>query len=243
MNKKVILNDIIVAYRELIRDRYQYQNIAEHHELPQSFSEDKMNLLKDYFLDYIYPPPATRLELDEAFDSLTNHIDNPAQIIRILLDSGGLVLRYGIHLPKILKAGLKALQSFKAATQLENHLVNAAIKKELSSPYSGEDLNNLIRTIPRSIIHEFIEDTLVLFETLHDRKLVKKIIEIVNKLIAKMKKKPNLYSAKEVRGLEVGRDIITEGDLLFSKLADHEQDQLFHLIAKIERKTIEDLYG
>lgn len=243
MNKKTILNDIILAYRELIRERYQYQNIIKHLDVPDTFTEDKMALLRDYFLDYIYPPPETRLELDEAFDSLTHHIDNPGQIIRILLDSGGLVLRYGLHLPKILKAGLKALHSFKAATQLENHLATSAIKQKLKSPYTGEDLNNLIRTIPRSIIHEFIEDTLVLFETLHDRKLVKKIIEIVTKLIAKMKNKPDLYSAQEVRGLEVGRDIISEGNLLYSKLTDEEQDHLFQLIAKIERETIEGIYG
>ena len=243
MDKKTVLNDIILAYRELIRERYQYQSIVDHHDVPDSFTEEKMALLRDYFLDYIYPPPATRLELDEAFESLTNHIDNPAQIIRILLDSGGLVLRYGLHLPKILKAGLKALHSFKAATQLEIQLVEAVVKQDLEAPYSSEDLNNLIRSIPRSIIREFIEDTLVLFETLHDRKLVKKIIEIVNKLISKMKKKLDLYSEEEVRGLEVGRDIITEGDKLFSKLTEHEQDSLFQLIAKIERETIEGIYG
>lgn len=243
MEKNAYLNDIILAYRELIRERYQYDSIIEHHDIPASFTEEKMGLLRDYFLDYIYPTPKVRLELDEAFDSLTNHIDNPAQIIRILLDSGGLVLRYGFHLPKILQAGLKALHSFKAATQLENQLIAAAMRQDINPPFSEEELNSLIRSIPRSIINEFIEDTLVLFETLHDRKLVKKIIEIVNKLVIKMKKKPNLYSQKEVRGLEVGRDIIEEGDKLFSKLTEYEQDHLFQLIAKIERDTIEEICG
>jgi len=234
---------IIRAYRKLISDRYQYKNISANYDLPESFTEEKLKLIQDYFLDYIYPPPNIRSELDEAFESLNGHIEKPAQIIKILIDSGGLVLRYGIHLPKILKAGLKALRSFRAATQLEYNLVSAADKKDMAAPFSSEQLFVLIRTIPRSVIEQFIEDTLVLFQTLHDRKLVNKIIEIVNNLIIKMKKKPHLYSSKEVRGLEVGCDIITEGDNLYNKLTSGEQDTLLSLIAKIERDTIERIFA
>ncbi|MFK7979352.1 MAG: hypothetical protein AB8G86_05190, partial [Saprospiraceae bacterium] len=47
-------------------------------------------------------------------------IQQPKKLLRILLDSGRLIFKYGRHLPKILNAGLKALRSFRTATQFEN---------------------------------------------------------------------------------------------------------------------------
>lgn len=243
MTKKEIHNAVILGYREIIRARYHYQNLQENYEFPASFTEERVTRFRNYFLDYIYPLPKRREELNDAFQSLDAYIKNPEKLLRILLDSGSLLFKYGRHLPKILKAGLKALRSFRTATHFENQLVENAIKLSLEPPYSEADIHQLISALSRTKIDQFIEHSQSLFETLYDRKLVKKIIEIVNHLITKMKKRPQLYSEIEIRGLEIGRDIIINGDKLFDELSPSEQKQIFDLTIAIEREMLDKIYN
>ena len=58
-----------------------------------------------------------------------------------------------------------------------------------------------------------------------------------------MQKRPAIYTPVEIRGLEIGRDIIKNGDLLFDQLPKAGQQQLFELIIKVEREVLDDLFG
>lgn len=247
MSKKLthqeILNEVILGYRKVIEDRYQYDALRQKYDLPPFFNEARISLFRNYFLDYIYPPPAKRAELDEAFQSLDGYIKQPAKLLRILLDSGRLLFKYGRHLPKILSAGLKALRSFRTATQFENKLVQQAILSDLSPPYTIEVINGFTKQLSKSDLAAFIDSSQNLFETLHDRVLVKKIIEIVEYLIAKMQKRRDIYTSIDIRGLEIGRDIIKNGDLLFDQLPKEGQQELFDLVIRIEREILEELFS
>ncbi len=238
-----ILDGIIIAYRQMIHDRYQYDYIKSNYDIPDTFTQEKLELLRTYFLDHIYPTPDKRKTLNEAFDSLNDYVRKPDRILKVMMDAGGLIFKFGFMLPKILNSGIKALQSFNTASKLESNLVKSAIQLEINPPYNSDNITTILTSLDKKDIEEFIEDTLALFEILHDRKLVSKVITIVNKLVNKMKQKPDLYSAKEIKGLELGREIITEGDLLYKKLNKQEQDSLFGLVAEIERETIGRLYG
>jgi len=242
MTEKKILNEVILAYRKLIEERYQYAVIKEQFEIPVSFNEARTNMVRDYFLTHIYPLPAKRQELELAFQSLDNYIKHPEKLLRILLDSGSLIFKYGRHLPKILTAGMKALKSFRSATNFEQKLVQKAIDSELVPPYSTEQVKQLVGGLSKKDIENFIENSQSLFKTIQDRKLVKKIVEIVNHLIAKMEKRPNVYSEEEVNALKIGRDIIKEGDLLFAKLSISEQEQLLAVVLEIERSALEEVF-
>ncbi len=242
LTEKEMLNEVILGYRRVINERYQYDTLVKEYELPSFFNEARISLFRDYFLDYIYPPPAKRAELDKAFQSLDGYIQQPKKLLRILLDSGRLIFKYGRHLPKILNAGLKALRSFRTATEFENKLVEQAIASKMPPPYSIEAINNFTKALPKADLKAFIDSSQHLFETLHDRVLVKKIIEIVEYLIAKMQKRQDVYSAIEIRGLEIGRDIIKQGDLLFDQLPQAGQQQLFDLVIRLEREVLEDLF-
>jgi len=242
-NKQEILNEVIKGYRTVIQDRYQYDTLKEKYDLSKFFNEERISLFREYFLDYIYPPPAKRAELDAAFQSLDGYIQQPGKLLRILMDSGRLIFKYGRHLPKILRAGLSALRSFRQANNFEQKLVAQAIKLDLKPPYGTPEINTLIKGLPKVDLEEFIDSSQALFETLHDRVLVKKIIEIVEYLIGKMRKRPKVYSAVEIRGLEIGRDIIKNGDLLFDQLPKEGQQQLFELVIMLEREVLEELFA
>jgi len=243
VDKKEVLDEIILGYRRLITDRYQYGFLKDNFDLPDSFDEDRVNRFRTFFLDNIYPEPQKRDELNEAFESLDDYIKHTDKLLRLLVESAKLLFKHGRHLPKILSAGIKALRSFRSANTFEFKLVDVAIASGKSAPYSSSDMENFISLLNKKDIEGFIKNSRSLFETLHDRVLVQKIKEIVNHLISKMKSNPKLYSQQEISGLELGRDIINGGDSLFEELSKDEQFQIFEFVVTLEQNVMEDLFS
>jgi hypothetical protein len=242
LSEKQVFNEIIRGYRIVINDRYQYKNLKEKYQLPNSFDPERVALFRNYFLDNLYPDIEKREELNDAFDSLDNYIKKPEKLLRLIIDSGSLIFKYGRHLPGISKAGIRALKSFVTANRFESKLVEKALEFQLAPPYKKEELDILIKSLSFKEIEEFIDSTKVLFETLNDRVMVKKIIEIVQYLINRMKKHPEVYSAVEIRGLEIGFEIIEQGNILFEQLPKADQEQIFDFVVKIERDVLEVLF-
>ncbi len=243
MSEKEILNEIIVGYRKVIKDRYQYKKIQSTYNLPSYLDKNRINTFRDYFLDSIYPDLKKRKELDEAFQSLDNYIKHPEKLIRLLLDSSRLLFKYGRHLPKIMKAGIKALKSFRTATKFEQQLVQAALANPMPPPYSIVDINTLIKSLSPKAINQFIDNNKSLFGIMKDRKLVHKIIEIVTYLISKMEESPAVYSAEEIKGLEIGRDIIVKGSQLFDQLSQKELDEVLEFAIQLETDSLNQIFA
>jgi len=242
MAKEETLEQIIEGYRNTIHERYQYQKLKNAYEVPVSINEATVNRLRTYFLEYIYPEFDKRKELNDAFASLDDYSKRPEKLLRILMESVKIIVKYGRHLPKVLNAGLKALTSFRAATEFENKLVAQAIKRKIAAPYDQSKLNRLIGFLSRQEIERFIESVQSLFEILHDRVLVGKIKEMLHYLITKMREKPKLYSVDEVRGLEIGMEMLNKGDALFEQLTKEDQQNLIHLVIKIERDVLDEIF-
>ena len=238
MNKDHILEEIIEGYRQSIHQRYQYQNIKDNYEIPDSIDEETVNTLRSYWLKHIYPDLKRRKELNDAFQSLDDYTKHPKKLLRLLLDATKLIFNYGRHLPIILISGLKAMKTFRAAEGFEKSLVDQAIKGKIEPPYDATKINSLIKLLPRDDIEEFIDISQSLFEVLHDRTQVEKIKEIIGYLILAMKKSPESYSVSQIRGLEIGLEMLTEGDKLFTQLTVEDQQKLVHLIIEIERDML-----
>jgi hypothetical protein len=243
ISEKRILHEVILGYRNVLNERYQYENLKGKYDLPITFNEARISLFRNYFLDCIYPLPEKREELNEAFEHLDDYIRHPEKLLRILIDSGGLLFKYGRHLPKIFKAGIKTFRLFRAATKFENTLVKNALSNSLSPPYSNADIYTLFKALSLEEIDQFIENNLSLFAILHDRILIQEIKEIVKHLVKKMKQRPKSYSPQEIRGLEIGLEIIEKGDFLFDQLSKQEQLQVFDFIVKIERDVIKEIFS
>lgn len=241
-SREEILAEIIDAYRWVIAERYQYDNLATKYELPDSFHSGKLDTLRAYFLEYLYPPPAKRAELESAFNNLDEYIKRPKKLLRILMDSSSLLFKHGRHLPKILQAGIKALQSFMAASRFEASLVDAAINIPLEPPYDKNDIQQMLATLSEADVENFIVNNEALFSTLYDRKLVAKVIEIISQLLAKMRQRTDLYSEDEINGLAMGLEIVQHGDALFDQLEVAEQKCIFDLIIAVERDALETIF-
>lgn len=242
MAREEILKEIIEGYRNTIYQRYQYQNIKDKYRIPDSINEETVNQLRNYFLNYMYPEYNTRAELNEAFKSLDNYIKHPQKLLRVLLDAAKLIFSYGRHLPKILNTGLNAMKSFRAATNFENNLVDEAIKNKIEAPYDLSKIDTLIKLLPLKEIEHFIEISQSLFEILHDRILIQKIKDVIQYLILVMRKNEEFYSASQIRGLEIGIEMINEGDKLFNQLTKEDQRNLVYLITDIEKDNLDHIF-
>ena len=238
MNREKIVEDIIEGYRNTIYQRYQYQNIKDQYEIPESLNEETVNLLRNYFLNYIYPEFNKRAELNESFKSLDNYIKHPKKLLSILKDTSNLIFKYGIHLPKILNTSLKVMKSYRAATGFENMLVDEVIKNKIEAPYDPSKITTLIKLLPRKEIEKFIETSQSLFEILQDRTLIKKIKEILEYLILVMTNKESHYSESQIKGLEMSLEIVNVGDELFNRLVKEDQRKLVYLITDIEKDML-----
>lgn len=239
--QKEIHDAIIIGYRNLVKLRYDYDLLVEKYYLPEDFDKPTIQQFKDYFLTHIYPDPMKRMELDQAFRDLDNYIQDPEKLIRLLMDSASLVFRYGRHLLKILMAGLKALKSFRAATDFEEDLVKIATEQKMNPPYSNEDMISILSQLPVKKIQDFMEKNVQLFGILEDRKLVGKIISIVEDLIKKMEDRPETYSESQINALRIGRNIIFEAFQLVEPFNMQEQQLILNTALQIERDFFEAL--
>lgn len=243
MSEEVIFKEIIKGYRSLINTRYNYKNLDKKYDLPSTINEKIVEDIKDFFLNYIYPDISKREELNDAFKSLDNNLKNPEKLFGIFKESLKLVFKHGRHLPKIINAGFKALKSFRAATKFENMLVKTAIEKQKEPPFDETSINELIASLSRREIDQFIESTESLFQIMYDKVLVKKIIDILSYLIQRMQKQQELFSSEDIKGLEIGLQMISRGHEVLNRLSKKDQDILIQFIVAVEKDNLEELFS
>ena len=247
MNKTVqdkeILDGVIIGFRNLINDRYQYETINAKYDIPDSFDEDRMTLYRDFFLEQVYPHPERRELLEAAFRSLDDYLTHPDKMLRIVFDSAAILFRHGSSIPKLMAAGMKAFKSFRIATDFETKLVRKAKNSGKLPPYSTDDINSFITSLRKRDIDEFVVNTTDLLEILYDRRLVRQIIQIMSELIAKMKKSPRSYSETDIAGLGIGLDMLVQGNQLFESLPPSDQRRILDIIVAIEVDVLEELFS
>lgn len=243
MSDKIVLDEIILGYRNVIEERYQYKALKKQYDIPKTINEEIVDDLKDYFLTYIYPDLDQRKQLNEAFSTLDNFIKHPEKLLNLVLDSFKLIFTHGRHLPKIFNAGLKAMKSFRGATKFENALVTKALDKKIVSPYTTLKINTLIHSLPYQEIEGFMKNTENFFNIIHDTELVEKIKEIISFLISKMKKKSKIFSKKEIAGLELALETISKGEKMLDKLNKKDQQILIEFVLKIEKDNLNKIFS
>jgi hypothetical protein len=238
MDQKILLNEIIQGYRNVIKEKYDYENLKKRSDIPDVYTKEVSVKIKNYFLNYSYPGPKKRQELNEAFQSLDSYLMNPEKLLRIVIDSASIVFKYGKHLPKIVNAGIKALKAFRRASKLEHGLVKKASSSDVTTPYTNQQINDFIKELSSREIEEYISSTYNLFQILCDVELMSKIKNVLNYLTKKMKNRPAIYTANEIKGLEIGQEIIVEADAIFNKLDKDEQQEIFDFIMKMEKELL-----
>jgi len=234
-------NAVIAGYRKLISQRYQYAEMAKEPDLPETFDRERTALFKNYALTYLYPTVERRKELDDAFLQLDQYIKDPVKLMKMVSMSSRLLFKYGRHLPGMLKAGLKALRSFRKSNNFEEQLTREAVRLKMTAPFDITEIKTLISALSLAEMTDFINSTESLFSILHDRTLVDRIIAVIAYLLEQMNKQPDIFSSTEREALQLGLDLIQKGNDLFDLLTETEQQQIFTFVTAREKRFLENL--
>lgn len=235
---------LIDAYRKSLVRRYSEENLKRFPNLSH-FDRKVIDKLINYFLELLYPPYSSRVELDNAFHSLGGFVHSPAKFMGVMGNIGYAVVKFGKMLLSAIQAGIAALRSYLAAHRFESELYkNALPLLEKGIDISEETvINSLIGQIPEPEATAFRKQVVKLFEVLADRRLLEKIQEVMLHVIEKMESKPKVYSVEEIKGIKLGYGIIDKGKELFSELRQDEIQLILKGIDMVEKDFYERASG
>jgi hypothetical protein len=235
---------LIDAYRKSLVRRYSQENLKNFPELSE-FDRKIIDKLIEYFLELLYPPYESRVELDNAFHSLKSFVYSPSKFIGVMGNIGYAVVKFGKLLLSAIQAGIAALRSYLAAHKFEAELYKNALPLLKQGIDISEEkvFNSLIGQIPEPEATAFREQVVKLFGVLADRVLLEKIQEVMLHVIEKMESKPKLYTKDEIRGIRMGYEIIDKGKELFSELTPQQIQFILKGIDLVEKDFYERAAG
>jgi hypothetical protein len=241
--KNLSLSDnLIEVYRQLVNERYQYEALKSITELEDFITKKRVEEVRAYFLNYIYPDAAARKTINDAFNNLDNHFKKPAHLLNLIGNGASMAFKFGFQFPQALKAGLTSLESFKSAQGFEKALLDAALQQKLAAPLSINDFEKLVSTLPKKQLQNFIQSFDDLLSSLTNTALTKKTVAIINELIEKMKLHPEIYTKEDLNGIKMGVNILDAGYHLFSDMNDREKKALTNLIIKVENIHLDRIF-
>ena len=233
---------LIEKYRESIAKRYDFEQIKDDPELPETFTKEVVDELKKYFLENLYSSPDQREKLDEAFERLLGYMTNPSKIWGIIgsLTSG--IFRFGLHFPAAIRLGKDTVQTHSAAREFEQLLLEAAEKKKYKIPLTNEQFHECVKAVPRKKVEVFIDELTDLFHVISDIAMLDKTIQILHSVLEQMKVKKNLYDMHDRNAIQLGIDILGKGKKLLEKYDDALKNDIITYVTYAEMKFLNSVH-
>jgi len=242
-SEAALAHHMIDKYRESIALRYSYEHLSQQFALSSQLNEEVVEALRAYFLDCLYPTADERKKLDEAFDSLRSFVRYPAKTWGLLGNMAAALFRFGIQFPQAVKAGVVSLESYLDAKRLENDLLKAALRKQMSVPLTDAQFEQCIAGIPRKEIDAFTHHIISLFKSMANTSLLKKTIAIMEEMLSKVEKNKHLYSARDAQGIREGIHILRQGYELFKDYPESLKTEIITTIRGNEKWYLDKIYG
>lgn len=226
---------LIDAYRAELQKRYRLKNVRRFEEFA-ALSDDKIEALRTFFLDHIYPPSKKRELLDDAFDNMGTVITSPRRLKPLMVPVFKSLWTIARMFPAAVRTGVSTLEAYLETRRLEKHMLEYAEEHDYT-PEDFSDHDNMVAMVaglPDGEVMKFLNEVIRLFKCLSNVKLLAAARDIMERSVEVMKSRPDLYEEHEVAGLQLGQEIIAGGVELFSQL---EPDEFPIVIKGIE--TIE----
>jgi len=232
---------LINKYRELISRRYD--EVIKHIDVaPVKLAPEVAKEIKEFFLAQVYPEAKQRQKLDAAFKELGNFVTNPSLVWGLLGSLPMAILQFGSHLPSAIKAGLKSLEAYTAASGFETAMLKAAEDHGYSVPLTDEQFLECLKAIPESNLKKFIGETTVLFTVISDTTLLSKTILIMKDVVKRMKSKPKVYNQHQIDAIQLGLDLMENGYALLKPYDEATKKAIISFIASTEIRFLESLH-
>jgi len=226
---------VLNAYRSHLARRYTVENVQRFAGL-ESFPDGKIEQVRTFFLERLYPPAGERTELKHAFEMLEQVLRSPKKMMHMFGTAIGSVFRLGSLLPAALKAGIATFDGYLEIQRLER------IMAESGEPGSNlmEDtvFARIIAAIPETDIQRFRTDLVRLFRALANVKLLEKTQEILESSISVMKSKSSVFDEDDLEGAGTGLALLRDGLEIFRTLTPEEIELLLQGVDQIEMDWI-----
>lgn len=226
---------VIEFYREELRDRYQLDNVRRFSHF-DPIPDAQVDTLREYFLEYIYPPPKIRDTIDDAFDHLGEVLRSPRRLRPLMGTAIGSMFKFGTRLPAAISAGVSTLDAYMETRKLEKLLLQAARELGITKQDQGnrDRMICIMANVPEEDVRKLIHDVMQLFRALSNTKMLVTAVEFLGKCAELMKKRPELYTEHEVEGITLGRAVVKGGLDLFEDLGDEDLRNMVVGIEQIE---------
>lgn len=233
---------VIDAYREELRKRYSVENVSRFPNM-RRLNAEIVEELREFFLTLIYTDSATRETFDAAFENLGSVLRNPRKLMPFMTTAISSLWKLGTQFPAAVSAGWRTLEAYLETRRLEKTMIEVLEKllqtKSISDLASyrliSGDFRTMITGIPLKEVERFQGDTVLFFESLSNKKLLRSTIEIMQESLSIMDNRRALYSPEERAGLDYGYKVLAEGYRLFEKLNDEEIKIILEGIVVIEK--------
>ena len=239
---KALKNELIVKYRKSIAERYDFDKLKDDPNLPKGFTRETIDELRDFFLGNLYSAPKNREKLDAAFKQLETYVAHPTKIWGLLGNMVSAIFEYGTHFPAAIKIGLASLKTHTSARHFEDMLMDGAIQKGYGPPMTDEQFKEVMGTIPIDKLKDFVDDLVELFSAITDEVMLQKTISILNGVLGRMKEKKGIYGPEDRDAIQMGVDILSQGDKLLGKLTPKMKKELVNYVSQLELQFIESLH-
>ena len=230
---------VIQAYRKSIEERYSYNNIKQFSVLDH-LPKEKIEELKHFFLEQVYPPFEKREKRDKSLEALLGILKSPLKILslgKLLFKSIGTL---GRNFNQALGGAKKTISVYFSSIEIEKEME----KYSLSLGYTTKENFNIEKVlceVPEKKLRKFHKNIFSLFAYLANENLLKKTIQIMlesQKILAQYKK---LYSQREREGLAYGIQTLQKGFSLFQTLSPQEVENILEGIQLIEESWYENI--
>ncbi|MCE9600406.1 MAG: hypothetical protein K8S54_20780 [Spirochaetia bacterium] len=237
-----VRESVISAYRAHLARRYSVQNVRRFSQLA-SFPEEKIDILRNFFLDRMYPEADQRRILDQAFEKLGSVLKSPRKLLPLMKTAVSSIWKLGTLIPAAIKAGLATFDGYLEIRRLESMMVRYAEENNLHpDSLSNEDMfAGIIAGIPERDIDRFRKDLIRLFESLANVRLLETTVEILGNSQNVMHANAELYDPEELAGVKIGYGLLTAGLDLFKILQPEEIQMLISGVDRIEMDWIESM--
>jgi hypothetical protein len=214
---------VIDAYREQLRYRYSLENVRRFVEL-ETISDSTVDVLRDYFLECVYPSSAERDRLDVAFDHMSEIVRSPRRLAPLMKVAFTTAWKLGVKFPQALAAGKHTVETYLETRKLEASMLDYAMRERLTPADFGEHhvVMHMLASVPEHEVVRFRNEALKLFESFSNAKLLAAIVEIMDKSRKLMESRRDVYDERELAGIDLGLEVLRRGLGLVQKLKPSE---------------------
>ena len=226
---------VISMYRAELKRRYTPDHIHGY-DAYGAISKESIQRMASFFLSSVYPPPAERAKRDAAFEDMGAVLRSPRKMWPLFGTAVSSVWKLGRQLPAALRTGWTTLELYLESSRMEEDLARVATDLGLgpSQIANREVFANLIASVPAADVEDFRTDILKLFRALANSALLETSISVMQHSRDIMEKHADRYTERELAGLELGINMLTQGYELFSSLAADEVALILEGIERIE---------